>query len=145
MRFLFLSGCYAESHSSLGRKSRANVGGTKCPESLQVNHQVFRSAQPVSSSFCHSFIYQTFINFLLFSVSTIKACLRGALSFGGEEMSKETLDPGSGGTSSYLWGEGDTESFTEEGVHTLPTVQHQLFWGHSHQARIWGYRCLGKN
>lgn len=58
--------------------------GNQVPRKPKMNHQVFRSAQPVSSSFCHSFIYQTFINFLLFSVSTIQACLRGALSFGGK-------------------------------------------------------------
>ena len=30
-------------------------------------------------------------------------------------MSKEMLDPGSEGTSNHLWGERNTESFTEEG------------------------------
>ena len=103
------------------------------PRKPKMNHQVFRSAQPVSSSFCDSFIYQTVINFLLFSVIQYNTGLpSGSSVFWGEEMSTEMLDPGSGGTFSYLEGEGDTESFTEEGVHALLMAQCQLSWGHGH-------------
>ena len=80
------------------------------PRKPKMNHQVFRSAQPVSSSFCDSFIYQTVINFLLFSVIQYNTGLpSGSSVFWGEEMSTEMLDPGSGGSFSYLEGEGDTE------------------------------------
>lgn len=103
------------------------------PRKPNVNHQVFRSAQPVSSSFCHSFVYQTFINFRLFSATQYSTGLpSGSSVFRGEEMSKEMLDPGSEGTSNHLWGERDTESFTEEGVHALLMARRQLSWGHSH-------------
>lgn len=89
------------------------------PRKPKMNHQVFRSAQPVSSSFCDSFIYQTFINFLLFSVTQYNTGLpSGSSVFCGEEMSTEMLDPGSGGTFSYLEGEG-TQRVSQRRVSTL--------------------------
>lgn len=45
------------------------------PIKPKMNHQVLRSAQTISFSLAHSFIYQTFIDFLLFSVTQYNTSL----------------------------------------------------------------------
>ena len=133
MSFLFLSVYYTDSHSTLGRKSRANVGGTKCPGSqrwtirFSDGHNLFLPASVIPSFTKHSSISDYFQ-----LLSTVQACLQGALCFGGRRWVskcwvlgvKEPL---------ILCGERGTQRVSQRrGVHALLMARCQLSWGHSH-------------
>ena len=132
MSFLFLRVYCADSHSTLGRKSYENVGGTKCPESqrwtirFSDQHNLFLPASVIPS-----FTKQSSISYYFQLLSIIQACLRGALSFGGKRWVRKCWilaveEP------LVIWRERGTQSFTEEGVHALLMAQRQLSWGHGH-------------
>ena len=132
MSFLFLRVYCADSHSTLGRKSYENVGGTKCPESqrwtirFSDQHNLFLPASVIPS-----FTKQSSISSYFQLLSIIRACLRGALSFGGKRWVRKCWILGVE-EALVIWRERGTQSFTEEGVHALLMAQCQLSWGHGH-------------